>query len=318
MSTSTPSQHSTGGYASLAALAERLGHCADLNETLTVCLDALDDLFHFDHSMFLLVDESGSTLYTIASHGYEKEGVGSEVAMGAGIIGMVATEGQPMRIGNLGRMMTYARAAQRSKDERSDTEIPLPGLASVASQLAAPAVCTDRTIGVLAVESNRLGAFSDDDENLLAVVAHLVATSIELDRASGDSVANPTEPPVGQPLRESTPTEARTISVVKHFTGDGSTFVDGEYLIKGVAGRILWRLLSEHGRSGRTEFTNREVRLDPELQMPSFRDNFESRLLLLQRRLDERQTPFALRKAGRGRFRLSVQASVQLESLEGN
>lgn len=318
MSRSTPIQPVVRGFVPLATLVERLGRCADLNELLTACLDALDDLFDFDHSMFLLLDETGSSLYTLASHGYEREGVGSEVALGAGIIGMVAAEGKPIRIGNLGRMVTYARAAQMARGEGSDKEIPLPGLASVASQLAAPAVCMDHTVGVLAVESQQLGAFSDEDEKLLTVVAHSVASSIELDRVSGDSIANSTAPPIADSLREITRSEATPASVVKFFPADGSTFVDGEYLIRGVAGRILWRLLSEHQRSGRIEFTNREVRLDPELQMPSFRDNFESRLLLLQRRLDERQTPFTLGKAGRGRFRLRVQTRVQLESSEGD
>ena len=51
---------------------------------IDTALGALHELFGYEHSLLLLVDESGERLYTIASHGYETEGVGSEVRMGEG------------------------------------------------------------------------------------------------------------------------------------------------------------------------------------------------------------------------------------------
>ena len=105
---------------------------------------------------------------------------------------------------------------------------------------------------------------------------------------------------------------------VRFFAVDGSTFLDGDYLIKGVAGRVLWVLLGHHAREGRIDFTNKEVRLDPSLELPEFRDNLESRLILLKRRLDERDAPIRIEKTGRGRFRLLVDGELRLEEVEAD
>jgi len=90
-------------------------------------------------------------------------------------------------------------------------------------------------------------------------------------------------------------------------------FLDDVYLIRGVAGAILWKLVSEYLRSGRCEFTNRELRLAPELRLPDVQDNLEVRLLLLQRRLAEQDAAIQLEKAGRGRMRLAVSRKIVMQ-----
>jgi hypothetical protein len=107
------------------------------------------------------------------------------------------------------------------------------------------------------------------------------------------------------------PTGAATL--VRYFAVDGSVFLDGDYLIRGVAGRILWSLLEQYVANGRVDFTNKEVRLDPRLELPGFRDNLDTRLILLKRRLDERDAPIRIEKTGRGRFCLIVEGAIHLD-----
>ena len=307
--TTTPAP---SALARLADLGARLGRAPDLDTLVTVTLDGLADLFGYGHSLLLLLDEAGTRLFTLGSHGYDAEGVGSEVRTGEGIIGMCAARATPMRVGNLRQMLRYAARVRQEHEESGEAapgcEVPLPGLARPGSQLAAPAMVLGQLVGVLAVESPEPIAFDEDDEALLCVVAGLVASAIEID-AEQERAAEAQPVDSGDGGRQAT---RRTR--VRFFPVDGSTFLDDDYLIKGVAGRLLWSLLQHHQRDGRTAFTNREMRLDPTLELPELRDNFESRLVLLKRRLDEREAPVRITKTGRGAFRLDVETSLVLES----
>ena len=309
-STSTPDDAPSA--AALGELCARLTRCADLDTLVRVTVDGLAQLLGHEHSMLLLLDEDGSRLFTIASHGYDAEGVGSEVLVGDGVIGMAAERTMPVRVGNAHQMAKYSRSLRRSFEDSGDIgpgrEIPLPGLAMADSRIAVPAVALGQLVGVLTVEQRPSAAYTDADAAALTVVASVVANAIETIRAEERAAT------AAATSAAATPPRAGRTTHVRFFAVDGSTFLDGDYVIKGVAGRLLWSLLRQYDGEGRVDFTNREVRLDPSLDLPDFRDNFESRLILLKRRLDEREAPIRIEKTGRGRFRLIVETPVRLDA----
>ena len=109
-----------------------------------------------------------------------------------------------------------------------------------------------------------------------------------------------------------TPTTATPVDV-HYYPRDGSVFLDTHYLIKGVAGALLWKLARENTHNRRDEFSLRELRLaGAELRLPEVQDNLSVRLLLLQRRLAERHAAMQIHKAGRGRFRFDVTRPLRL------
>ncbi|MCF8479134.1 MAG: hypothetical protein K9H25_01765 [Rhodospirillum sp.] len=93
-------------------------------------------------------------------------------------------------------------------------------------------------------------------------------------------------------------------SHIIHHASDDSDFIDGRDVIKGVVSHLLAHMVDAYPREGRIDFTNREIRLSRSLRLPNIKDNLETRLLLLQRRLDEKVLPARLLRTGRGQIRL--------------
>jgi GAF domain/Pyridoxamine 5'-phosphate oxidase len=296
-----------------AELVGRMSRCADLESVMDVALAGLDELLGYRHSSVMALDEQGTRLFTIASRGFPAEGVGSEVELGEGLAGAAAARCEPLRVGQLRQLLKYSRSVRRSFESDAvvgpGIDVPLPELGDTQSRIAVPAVVRGELTAVVVVDSPISLAFNDDDEAVLAVIAAVLAQMIDSERSSADiSVrAAPADKPVSiAPSLDATH--------VRFFAVDGSVFLDGRYLIRGVAGRILWSLVQRYLQEGQTDFTNKELRLDRSLELPGFRDNLDTRLVMLKRRLDEREAPLRLERTGRGRFRLDVTTALRLEA----
>ncbi|MET0459319.1 MAG: GAF domain-containing protein, partial [Ilumatobacteraceae bacterium] len=281
---STWPRHGTVDLAALAELSARIGRCTDLDLLVDAALDGLDQLLGYRHSRLLLLDEEGRTLYTIGTKGFDAASIGAEVPVGDGVIGTAADRCEPIRVGALQQMAKYSRSVRRTFEDgggvRPGREVPMAGLPHAESRLAVPAMARGELIGVLAVDSGYPVAFNDTDQQVLSVVATALASAVAHMRALEPDDDPPAPAAVGRP-----PIGPDGVATsVRYFAVDGSVFFGADYLIKGVAGRILWTLLRQHDTDGRLDFTNKELRLDPSLDMPGFKDNLESRLLLLKRR----------------------------------
>ncbi|BEP95018.1 hypothetical protein GmRootA79_34020 [Acidovorax sp. A79] len=299
----------------LRACSERMARCTALDELLQCTLGALREQLDIEHAMVLLLDAPSSQLYTVASCGYATSGVGSEIRLGQGVIGVAAQEGTPVRISHFTNAARYSHAIRESLDAHAGTsdpqparglDIPYPGLAQPHSQVAVPLMSAGRPLGVLFAESPQDMRFGFEDEDLLVAIAGQLAAAIDLLQAAPDATEPLPAPAVATPVSGSA-------LRVRHFAANDSVFINDDYLIKGVAGAIIWKLLRDHQHTGRVDFTNRELRLDPTLRLPDVADNLEARLLLLQRRLQENCPHIHIEKTGRGRFRLCVLRPVVLE-----
>lgn len=286
----------------LQEFTNRLAASDDLEDVLQSALSALVELFGYPHAFIMLVDETGQRLFTVASAGYAVSGAGSEIRIGEGMIGVAAARRQVVRVTNMARELRYAQAAREAAlrvtgAESVDERIPLPQLPRIQSQLITPMLGHRELIGMICLQSDHPGAFQSADECVAGILANQLAMAIAaLRKAEPDAAPQP----------------ARKAVQVKHFAEDDSVFLDNEYLIKGVAGAILWRLLRAYEDERRSEFSNKELRLDPSLDLPDIKDNLEARLILLKKRLEERCDYLRIVKVARGRFRLEMTRPLTL------
>ncbi|MCF6367470.1 GAF domain-containing protein [Rhizobium halophilum] len=265
-----------------------------------------------DRAVVFMADHESRILTTAASLGYERSGVGSEIAFGSGIFGGAAATGETVKISDLSRTRRYGEAVRKStRDENLTRTIAVPMDPDSLSQIAVPMIVHGELQGVLGAESRQRLAFTNVHESALIIAAQHLAALVALSEAQAE--APKTDRQFERPAAE----PALPVIEVRHFQFDDSIFIAGDYIIKGIAGRLLNHILRVHLETGRLGFTNRELRLEASLRLPEFKDNLETRLLLLRRRLADKASPIQLVPVGRGEFLLQLKGRPVVVSAEG-
>ncbi|WP_293799767.1 GAF domain-containing protein [uncultured Bosea sp.] len=295
----------------LPALSEAIKaveRAAEADSIIDGLLSAIRQVLGYANALVLIHDSHRGCMITAGSIGYARSGLGSEIAGSEGLIGTAAATAKTIKVSDMSRVRRFGEAIAQEADaaENLTRTVAFPQLPEAMGQIAVPMIARNGVRGVLFIESTQRLAFREDDEAALEILAGQAASALansEREAAAAESVK--------AALSAAPVAAGRRISIVHH-RFDDSVFVDGTYIVKGVAGALLRLMVEWHLGEGRNEFTNREMRLAAGTGMPDIKDNLETRLLLLRRRLEEKQAPLRLIRVGRGRVRLDADGTLAL------
>ncbi len=141
--------------------AESISMSAD--ELLKRVTDIIADTLYSDNCGVLIFDPSNNSLAPHYSYrDTSTENIRTTLPVSRGITGKVASSHKTFRDGNVTSNPDYVKVKE-----------------GVHSELCVPILHGEKLFGVLNVESDRLNAFTEDDERLLNTIANGIAVSIE-------------------------------------------------------------------------------------------------------------------------------------------
>ena len=159
----------------LLDITKTISRSLDLDEVLNLVMDTLDSLIPYDAAGIYLVQcsqplsewagkpDETCVFHTQAVRGYDIDDLQElHLKMGEGIIGHVAVTGKPYVAHDVRRNPRYINARPRTK-----------------SEMVAPIISNNQVIGVFDLESDELNAYSNDDLEVLMLLASQVAIIIE-------------------------------------------------------------------------------------------------------------------------------------------
>jgi sigma-B regulation protein RsbU (phosphoserine phosphatase) len=146
----------------LANISREFSSILDLNELLGKIASTIRDLIDYDAFSILSVDREAKALRHLFSIRIDQRVNIDNVPLGKGITGAAAELREPVRVHDT------------AKDPRYIASHP-----DIRSEVAVPLIVQDRVVGVLDVESDRVGYFTDDHVRTLSLLAPQVASSVE-------------------------------------------------------------------------------------------------------------------------------------------
>jgi serine phosphatase RsbU (regulator of sigma subunit) len=159
----------------LETVTDRALMALELDKLLDVLLPRVRDLFSVDTVTVLLVDLSGEQLVARASAGLDEEVFqGVRVPIGAGFAGRVALLREPVLI---------------ERVDETTVVNPLLWEHGLRELLGVPIVTQDELVGVLHVGVTAPRRFTDEDIELLQLVADRVALAAHLNRSRSEQAA---------------------------------------------------------------------------------------------------------------------------------
>src|SRR5271157_3229899 len=146
----------------LANISREFSSILDLNELLGKIASTMRTLINYDAFSILLADYDARVLRHLFSIRYDKRVNIDNVPLGKGLTGAAAESREVVRVDDT------------SQDPRYIASHP-----DIRSEVAVPLIVQDRVVGVLDLESDRVGYFTDDHVRTLTLLAPQVASSVE-------------------------------------------------------------------------------------------------------------------------------------------
>lgn len=146
----------------LARISSEFSSILALDELLAKIASRMRGLIAYDAFSILLVDAAAGVLRHRFSSRYDQRVNIDNVPLGKGITGAAAEAREPVRV--------HDTAA----DPRYIASHP-----DIRSEVAVPLMVQDRVVGVMDLESDHMGFFTDDHVRTLAMLAPQIASSIE-------------------------------------------------------------------------------------------------------------------------------------------